>query len=1003
MTQMEMKFHDGTSFKEELARIRQEARDKRELGDWFEQLCIAMITHPETGYHIKEAHKWSDWPEREKLIRGIATDLGVDIVAIDNEGQRIAIQCKCYDEGREVRKSDIDTFLTESSRKERESEKLLFDRRWILSTTALNRNARATLDNIVPPAAHINFAREDFRKIEKPETIRPVRTPWPLQREAIDRCLKGLKDNDRGRLIMACGTGKTFTSLRLAEEWVEDGGLILFAAPSIALVTQSRREWLRHTVRDLSSIVVCSDAGAGGRGEDMRVSELECPVSTDPSVVKALMERTEKTKVVFSTYQSLSKVIEAQALGAPRFDLAFADEAHRTTGVMGDSQQVNFQSFHGLKDEGLGAHRRIYMTATPRIYTDKSKGNAADLGKHIIDMSDHAVYGPEFYRLRFKAAVDAEMLVDYKVIVIGIDSTKIGEAMRTRLLGDTSAQAKITDEEIMRMFGTRLAVSNRRVYDANHSEEEDHHYKPLVRTLAFASTINRSKWYKKAFNEPKTKEWTSKAIGPENALNFEAHHIDGKDSASERTRQINALRNASERKPMLLSNCKLFTEGVDVPTLDAVAFLDAKSSQIDIVQAVGRVMRKSEGKTQGFIIVPVIVDPGDNVADALCKDGKAFKVVGQVLRALQSHDERLTEDIARMVQFIDPVITPPPKDDPNPDDNPMQMQLALEPVDAGMYARLVANSGLRPLAANVAEEIAYTVKRAGGVFLTQVSAEPLAEALGRALPETEKEEHEICTTAALVLANGCLLHRRLRNEADILPGLASLEDILLRKIPASHLVSAWSTILERDYRPVFEPARAVAEVIEDWDSPPTTHAVKAIIEVSKNQADKLSDLGYDYAGPLYHKILASAKSDGAFYTKNTSALLLAGLALPTPDNPIWSDPERPRNLKIVDPACGTGTLLIAALQTLKKRMTAHSACDGLDVHRQYVEEGIYGFDINPQAVQMAASNLTFGATSVNYKKMNLYTLPHGVQDNGQVRGGGLRVSRPRQSRFVLTG
>ncbi len=654
-----MKFHDGTSFNEELARIRKEARDQRELGDWFEQLCVAMITHPDSGYDVKQAYKWRDWPDRERLVRGNATDLGVDIVAIDNDDRRIAIQCKCYDENRLVRKADIHKFLSESSRKEKDSNKELFDRRWIMSTTGLNRNAHETLKNILPLTSHIDFNRESHLKLEKPETIRPVRDPWPQQHEAINQCLKGLRGNDRGRLIMACGTGKTFVSLRLAEKWVEDGGLILFAAPSIALVTQSRREWLRHTVRALSSIVVCSDAGAGGRGEDMRVSELECPVSTDPLVLKSVMERAEKTRVIFTTYQSLSKVIEAQSLGAPDFDLAFADEAHRTTGLVRE-KQVNFQCFHGLNGEGLRADRRIYMTATPRIYKEKSKGKATEIGKQVIDMNDLEVYGPEFYRLRFKAAVDAGMLVDYKVIVIGMDPAKISAAMRNRLLSKDFSPAKITDQEIMRMFGTRLAVSNRRVYDVDRSDDEEYLYKPLPRTLAFASTINRSKWYQKAFNEPKTKEWTSKAIGPENALNFKAQHIDGKASASERIRQINALREASEKMPMLLSNCKLFTEGVDVPTLDAVAFLDAKSSQIDIVQAVGRVMRKANGKNRGFIIVPVIVDPGENLAEALIRDGREFKVVGQVLRALQSHDERLTDSIANMIQFVDPIFPPPP-------------------------------------------------------------------------------------------------------------------------------------------------------------------------------------------------------------------------------------------------------------------------------------------------------------------------------------------------------
>ena len=217
----------------------------------------------------------------------------------------------------------------------------------------------------------------------------------------------GLGNHDRGRLVMACGTGKTFTSLRIAQNVVVDGGRILFAAPTIALVSQARREWLRQTTRPLECIVVCSDSTAGGRNEneDIGISELECPVTTNPAEIAQALGGEGPTRVVFCTYHSLGRVTEAQEQHeAPAFDLAIADEAHRTTGALIEGRatrgrEVNFQEFHD--DVRLRAHKRLYMTATPRLYTERSKDKLAAKGITVVDMGDYEVYGPELHRLPF--------------------------------------------------------------------------------------------------------------------------------------------------------------------------------------------------------------------------------------------------------------------------------------------------------------------------------------------------------------------------------------------------------------------------------------------------------------------------------------------------------------------------------------------------------------------------------------------------------------------------
>jgi predicted helicase len=612
-----------------LKRIRTESRDESEKGRWFEQLFMRVALQlPE--FEIEEIWRWPDWPEREELTGLDGRDIGIDLVARRTSGEWVAIQCKCYQDRHILGKGEIDKFLGGS-------QQPIFSLRWVVATCRWGPNADRAIQNAHPQIRQIDFHEYLNLQVEELDAQRPVQEPWPLQVEAIEDAVTGLANHDRGRLIMACGTGKTFTALRIAEQIVEDGQRILFAAPTIALVSQARREWLRQTTRKLECIVVCSDRTAGGRNEneDIRTSELECPVSTDPAKIAESLDGEGPTRVVFCTYHSLGRVTEAQANhGAPEFDLAIADEAHRTTGVLfggrtsNGARKVNFQEFHD--DERLRARKRLYMTATPRLYTERSKSKLAKQGLAVVDMGDYDIYGPELHKLPFAKAVQHGMLSDYRVIVLGVGEASVTPGLRRRLEGlDTSTKRKQapTTNDMTRVLGVSLAVNG--VTEGKTLEQPGQ----LRRTMGFANSILRSKWYADSLMESEVLRATTRRMQDGRAMKVVARHLDATASALQRNLELRSLAQADD-ECRVVCNVKLFTEGVDVPQLDAVAFLDPRDSQVDVVQAVGRVMRKAPGKRFGYIIIPVVVEPGRDVAAALESGTEGYRTVGRVLRAL---------------------------------------------------------------------------------------------------------------------------------------------------------------------------------------------------------------------------------------------------------------------------------------------------------------------------------------------------------------------------------
>ncbi len=727
------------------------------------------------------------------------------------------------------------------------------------------------------------------------------------------------------------------------------------------------------------------------------LSELECPVTTDPAEIAATLNTEGRTHVVFCTYQSLRQVTDAQGIhAAPTFDFAIADEAHRTTGVVlerraGDDRKVDFQAFH--REDVLQAHKRLYMTATPRLYTQRSKGKLAAQGIEAIDMGTFEYYGPEFHRLPFAKAVEHDMLSDYRVIVLGVSQASVTPALRRRLEdldpGDSRKQAP-TSNDMTRVLGVSLAINGLTEGAALDRPGQ------LPRTMAFANSIRRSKWYAKSLMESEVLRSTTRRLeAGQRAMKVSAEHLDASASALVRNRELRKLAAAGkEGECRVVCNVKLFTEGVDVPQLDAVAFLDPRDSQIDVVQAVGRVMRKAEGKRFGYIIVPVIVEPGQNVVDALERGTEGYRTVGRVLRALQAHDGRLAESPATFVRVYEQKPSHPPADTKNGRDIPsegesVQHVLELQEAEQAIYAHVAAASGLGKPGKLVADEIADTVKYASAVLQEEQLEGPLGEALDLTR-EDDGGAKGICTVAALMLCNACLLQRRLRDEPEMRT-IMRLDKVAGASNPREVLAIAWESILEKDYAPVFRPALAVLAAV--GDSRAVHGAIRSVAECANRIADSLSDFGFDHAGPLYHRILGSAKSDGAFYTNNLSAVMLARLAF-TDDWIDWSDPAAIANLRIMDPACGTGTLLMGALQTIKEKVAAGTESDDEDhdaLHKSLVEDVLCGLDINQHAVQLAACNMTLGAPTVDYERMNLVTMPHGPQGDGAPKAGSLEI------------
>ena len=690
-----------SDFQSTLDHIRSSADSKAHTGRLFERLMKAyFLQDPLYQERFSNVWLWSEWAGLQPGFSG--TDTGIDLVAEERNGGYCAIQCKCYAPGTVISKRQIDSFISASARRP-------FTSRVIVDTgDSWGPNASKTLEGLQPACSVLRFGDLAGRPIDWPDLIaggpedlvyrvEPFKLR-PHQQEALDDVVTGFKEHDRGKLIMACGTGKTFTALRIAEAVAGVGGRVLYLVPSISLFQQTMREWATQKKVSHRYIGICSDTRAGRTDEDASLQELELPVTTDPQKISQALQgaRADALTVVFSTYQSLDLVRQAQDEGAPDFDLILCDEAHRTTGV--DRPDDKISPFVLVHDqERIRATKRLYLTATPRLYTEAAKTKAADRKVEIFSMDDPNTYGPEFHRLPFSKAIERDLLSDYKVIIFTIAEEHVDAALQQHLASDDS-EIDLTDTA--KIVGCWNALRERVRRDSTNGSH-------LPRAIAFTNTIRSSQRLEK--------HWGSivdQAIErlPEEeqlqALRCDLRHVDGKNHALDRKARIEWLKEGAAESCRILTNARCLSEGIDVPALDAVLFMSPRNSHVDIVQAVGRTMRKAEGKEYGYIVLPVTIPAGVEPTVAL-DDNERFATVWSVLRALRSHDDRFDVEINQLDLNKDPngriIIDPPPNGKVGPP------PLDLPP--GAIYAKIVEKCGDRRYWESWAKDVAEIFPR----------------------------------------------------------------------------------------------------------------------------------------------------------------------------------------------------------------------------------------------------------------------------------------------------
>ena len=602
-----------------------------------------FIKDPLYKERFSEVWLWSEWADLRPDFEG--TDTGIDLVAEERQGGYCAIQCKCYAPGTQISKPHLDSFISASARDP-------FTARIVVDTgDGWGPNAVKTITPLKPACTVLRFGDLASRPFDwpdlvhdEPEDLSFRHEPFslrPHQKVAFDDVTGGFNDHDRGKLIMACGTGKTFAALRIAEAVAGIGGRVLYLVPSISLFQQSMREWATQRSIPHRYIGICSDTRAGRNDEDASLQELEIPVTTNPKAIsQALREaRLDAMTVVFCTYHSLGIVEDAQDDGAPAFDIVLCDEAHRTTGVERPGDRTSpFVLVHDA--QRIRAAKRLYMTATPRLYTEGAKAKAASHDVEVFSMDDPATYGPELHRLPFSRAVERDLLSDYKVVVLAMSEQHVDAALQAHLASGDS-EINITDAaKIVGCWRALQNPENKRLSDAP--------IQHLTRAIAFTNTIVSSKRLEAHWDSivGHAIDLLPEAERPD-AFRCKTRHVDGQHHALERKARIEWLKADSEGTCRILSNARCLSEGIDVPALDAVLFMNPKNSQVDIVQAVGRVMRKAEGKQYGYIVLPVAVPAGVDPAAAL-DDNERFAVVWSVLRALRSHDDRFDAEINKI-------------------------------------------------------------------------------------------------------------------------------------------------------------------------------------------------------------------------------------------------------------------------------------------------------------------------------------------------------------------
>ncbi len=584
-------------------------------GRQFEHFVKWFLTaDPEWSTQVDQVWLWHEYPDRW------GADCGIDLVFRHRNGEHWAVQAKCYSPDHDITKHDVDKFLSESNRPG------IAHRLLIATTDRIGTNARQVCDAQEKPV--VRFLLSDFEKsaLEYPSDFdslpqakrKPRPQPREHQREAIDAVVQGFETAERGQLIMACGTGKTFVTLWVRERLAAQRTLVM--VPSLGLLAQILREWTFAASSPFEVLCVCSDQSVGARGSDEAihsVADLAFPVTSDAAEVKRFLGG-DGARVVFSTYQSSAVIAAAQAeVSVPAFDLVVADEAHRCAGKAGSD-------FTAILDNAqIRSAKRLFATATPRTYSSTVHKAAEDRGVEVVGMDNASLFGDVLHALPFGQAIERKLLTDYRVVIIGVDDPTIAQWIANRELVSTGTGIETDSESLAAQIGLLKAIKD---YD-------------LKRIISFHSRVNRAEAFATDIGGIMT--WLSNEHRPTGTLR--ADFVSGNMPAGKRKTKLDQLKALSADERGVLSNARCLSEGVDVPALDGVAFIDPRSSQVDIIQAVGRAIRLNPDKKAGTIVLPVFIKAGDNAVGSI--EASNFKPVWDVLNALKAHDDVLAFEL----------------------------------------------------------------------------------------------------------------------------------------------------------------------------------------------------------------------------------------------------------------------------------------------------------------------------------------------------------------------
>ena len=905
------------------------------------------------------------------------------------------------------------------------------------------------------------------------------------------------------------------------------------------------------------ALAVCSDQTAA-RGSDLskdqaadlsRASarDVKGRVTTDADEIAEWMAALPEggMGVIFGTYQSSHKIAEALTSSDTTLAVLVADEAHRTAGirrVKGEDERLrDFTVCH--HERRFPAAYRVYQTATPKIYKTQRERNAERRMQSrnwiVRSMDDENVFGPELYRKSYRDAVESGWLSDYRIIALGVNDP---EAYQTANALAGLKGSRLSTVQFLRGLALALVMGG-----ATRREEG----RQVIRSsINFLNTVNKSKEMTKALASKTVREWVGNRLEAygvrEELADYRLQHLDADSNVAQREQAKAQLAAATDSEPRGILNVGIFGEGTDAPSLSAVGFLEPRKSPVDVIQAVGRVMRRSEEKDTGYILCPIVIPPNVDAEKWLANSNNpddGWQALGQILMALRAHDDRIEErleelmsvylppdppedeevaivvvvgsDTGRATYYLhegkqgsaEPAVervvrgaTPsadefrplsaampegrggkaeadapehPPqnephrivtgklnrdgsvemreqgveRDKPKSDGTPgpvnvkktkatgrkmlngesgrkiipprkrktpeeleeireqqtLKLLAASNVDDMGIFVNLLEKSGL---CRNKALRSVNTLEEAIAEARLRLEEDELGAPLNahfgldKQSGEAGKDCADGCTIASLLLMNAAMLHQRIAAGA-WLPGVVGLEVIKGAPNAAQLALRHWNTITRHDFRPVLEPAIEVIWKVQDTGRESGLNkAMRHIAAEAERLAEDYSDLGADYAGELFNKVMGNQASDGAYFTRPVAASLLARLALDTaaPDAD-WTDPKTWESNRVVDLACGSGTLLAASLTEMKRRARERGAGERqlAELQKLAVEKTIVGLDFNPVSLQLAAAQLTAGNADVSYRNMGLHQMPYGSKGNREdVRAGSLELLGQRR-------